>query len=85
MEFTEIPLIHDFGKSVPLTSENKWEDIRHFFDSLSKLTREIHNTYLEELSTRVLNEYVALEDDPTTHGVVDWKDYQRLITVIESV
>lgn len=113
MEYTEVPLIHDFGKSVPLTGENKWEgwrgdtgpkpsvsepapadrgtspsqweDVRHFFDSLSKLAREIHNTYLEELSTRVLNEYVALEDDPATHGVVDWKDYQRLITAIESV
>lgn len=84
-EYTEVPLIHDFGKSVPLTSENEWEDVRHFFDSLSKLAREINNEYLAEVSTQCLNEYVSLEESSLTHNVIEWKDYQRLISVIEEV
>ena len=85
VEYTEVPLIHDFGKSIPLAHGNRWEDVRHFFDSLSKLAGEINNEYLAEVSTQCLNEYVVLEEDPATHDVVEWKDYQRLISVIEHV
>lgn len=82
--YTEIPLIHDFGKSVPLDSENRWEDIRHFFDSMAKLSGATENDYLSQLSTDLLKEYVKLYEDESTHHQIDWGDYESIINVIES-